>query len=163
MSAGPAGAVVIGLGNPYRRDDGVGAAVAAALADLVPPNVAVATGITDPMGLVEAWSGVGLAVVIDAAVTGGLEPGRVRRCTLADLVAGHGTGPEGLSSHRVDVAGAFELARVLGRAPGRLVVFAIDVADTGHGVGLTHPVSRAVPDAVRLALAEIGGHPSGTP
>jgi len=154
------GAVVIGLGNPYRRDDGVGAAVAAALADCAPPNVVVVGSVADPMGLVEAWSGASLAIVIDAAVATSSTPGRVRRCALAELRAG---GRSGLSSHGMDVANAYELARVLGRAPAEVVLLAIDVVDTGHGLGLTPAVSRAVPEAVRLALAEIGGHPPGTP
>ena len=90
------------------------------------------------MGLLEAWSGAALAIVIDAAVAIPSVPGRVRRCTLADLRAGR----DGLSSHSVDVARAHELAQALGRAPGELVVFTVEVADTGHGVGLT-PQRRA--------------------
>ncbi|HKI39407.1 MAG: hydrogenase maturation protease [Mycobacterium sp.] len=152
MTAGRTSTVVVGLGNPYRRDDGVGVAVAAALGDLALPNVAVTAGVADPMGLVEAWSGAGLAIVIDAAAATPPAPGRVRRCTLADLRAGR----DGCSSHGVDVGRAHELAQALGRAPDKLVVLAIEVADTGHGAGLTPLVSRAVPEAVRLALAEIG-------
>lgn len=151
MTAGRTDVVVIGLGNPYRRDDGVGPAVASALGGLALPNVAVVTGIADPMGLVEAWSGAGLAIVIDAAAANPRTPGRVHRCTLADLRAGR----DGLSSHGVDVGRAHELAEALGRAPGEVVVLAVAVADTGHGVGLTPDVARAVPEAVRLALKEI--------
>ncbi len=143
---------MVGLGNPYRRDDGVGVAVASALHDMALPNVIVSTGISDPMGLVEAWSGAGLAIVIDAAVAAPPAPGRVRRCTLAELR----TGGAGLSSHGVDVAQAHELADALGRAPRKLVVLAVEVADTGHGTGLTPRVARAVPEVVRLVSAEIG-------
>ena len=149
---------MVGLGNPYRRDDGVGVAVASTLRDMALPNVVVASGISDPMGLVEAWSGAGLAIVIDAAAAAPPVPGRVRRCTLADLRAGC----EGLSSHGVDVARAHELADALGRAPRELVVLAIEVADTGHGAGLTPRVSRAVPEVVRLVSAEIGRADAGT-
>lgn len=152
MTAGRTGTVVIGLGNPYRRDDGVGAAVATALGDLAMPNVVVTTGISDPLGLVEAWSGAALAIVIDAASAIPPAPGRVRRCTLGDLQAGR----DGLSSHHVDVRRAHELAQALGRAPDKLVVLAIEVADTGHGVGLSPHVRGAVPEAVRLAAGEIG-------
>ena len=151
MTAGGTGAVVIGLGNPYRRDDGVGVAVAAALEELAMPNVRVLSGINEPMGLLEAWSGSGLAIVIDAAVAPGSVPGRVRRCALADLAA---TGA-GLSSHRVDVPGTHALGQALGRVPDALVVFTVEVADTGHGVGLTPRVADAVPAVVRMALAEI--------
>lgn len=69
------GTVVVSLGNRYRRDDWVGAAAAAALDDLALPHVRVVTGIADPMGLLEAWSGAGLAVMIDAAVAALSVPG----------------------------------------------------------------------------------------
>ncbi|MEE6179732.1 hydrogenase maturation protease [Mycobacterium sp. 050134] len=143
--------VVVGLGNEHRRDDGVGPAVAAALGALGLPDVAVVTGIADPLALLEAWSGAGLAIVIDAAVATPPAHGRVRRCTLADLTAAR----VGLSSHSVDVAQTHRLGEALGRLPDDLVVLAVEAADTGHGAGLTPPVARAVPEAVRLAREEI--------
>jgi hydrogenase maturation protease len=145
------GTVVVGLGNSYRTDDGVGLAVAAALENLALPDIRVVTGIVEPLGLLEAWSGAGLAIVIDAAVGTPPVPGRVRRCTLGDLV----TGADGLSSHRVDLYRAHELGQALGRVPDKLVVFTVEVADTGHGIGLTPEVARAVPELVHMALAEI--------
>jgi hydrogenase maturation protease len=143
--------VVVGLGNPYRRDDGVGVAAAAALGDRGLAHVRAVIGVADPMGLLEAWSGAALAIVIDAAVTAPSMPGRVRRCTLAELADTR----DGLSSHTVDICGAHALSLELARAPDALVVFTVDVADTGHGEGLTAPVARAVPEVVRRVLAEI--------
>jgi hydrogenase maturation protease len=147
------GTVVVGLGNSYRTDDGVGLAVAAALENLALPDVRVVTGIVEPLGLLEAWSGAGLAIVIDAAVATSPVPGRVRRCTLGDLV----TPAEGLSSHRVDICRAHELGQALGRVPDALVVFTVEVADTGHGIGLTPRVALAVPELVHMTVAEIKG------
>ncbi|MGB8388370.1 hydrogenase maturation protease [Mycobacterium sp.] len=145
--------VVVGLGNSHRTDDGVGVAAAAALDELALPNVRVVTGIAEPLGLLEAWSGAGLAMVIDAAVATPSVPGRVRRCTLDDLVAAG----EGLSCHSVDLGRTFALGQALGRVPDALVVFTVEVADTGHGIGLTPLVAPAVSEVVRMAVAEIGG------
>lgn len=143
--------VVVGLGNRYRRDDGVGVAVAAALDDLTLPNVAVRTGISDPMGLLEAWTGAELALIIDAAIVTPSTPGRIRRCDVRDLPAQ----PEGLSSHTVDIGRTHALGQALGRVPGTLAVFTIEAADTGHGIGLTPRVARAVPEVVGMIVAEI--------
>jgi hydrogenase maturation protease len=143
--------VVIGMGNTYRRDDGAGVAVAAALGDLALPNVRVLTGVAEPMSLLEAWSGARVAMVIDAAVAAPSAPGRVRRCTLDDLAVTR----EGLGSHSVDVRGTHALGQELGQVPDALVVFTVEVADTGHGIGLTPQVARAVPEAVQMVLAEI--------
>jgi len=145
------GIVVIGLGNTYRGDDGVGVVAAAALNELALPGVRVVTDIVEPMSLLEAWSGAGLAVVIDGAVGTPPAPGRVRRCVLSDVVAVR----EGLSSHGVDVARTYALGQVLGRVPEALVVFTIEVAETGHGIGLTPQVAAAVPEVVGMAVAEI--------
>jgi hydrogenase maturation protease len=143
--------VVIGLGNTYRSDDGVGIVAAAALDELALPGVRVVTDVVDPMSLLEAWSGAGLAVVIDAAVVTPSTPGRVRSCTLSDLV----TSREGLSSHSVDIGRTHALGQVLRQVPDALAVFTVEVADTRHGIGLTPQVARAVPEVVGMAVSEI--------
>lgn len=145
------GTVVVGLGNIYRRDDGVGVAAAAALDELAPPGVDVVTGIAESVGLLEAWSGATLAVLIDAAVTPGLSPGRVRRWGADDLVVAHGW----TSSHTLDLAHAYALGQALGQVPDTLVLFTVQPADTGYGIGLTPPVATAVPNVVDAVLAEI--------
>lgn len=143
--------VVVGLGNSYRNDDGVGVAAAAALDDLALPRVRVVTGVVEPMSLLEAWSGARLAVVIDATKVIPSSPGCISRCALSDVV----TASHGLSSHSVDIGRTHGLVRALGRVPDELVVFTIEVADTGHGVGLSPPVARAVPQVVGMAVDEI--------
>jgi hydrogenase maturation protease len=145
------GTVVIGLGNGYRGDDGVGVVAAAELNRLALSGVRVVTDIVDPMSLLEAWSEAGLAIVIDGAVGTPPTPGRVRRCGLNDVV----TAREGLSSHSLDIGRTHTLGQALGRVPDELVLFTIEVADTGHGMGLTPLVARAVPEVVRMAVAEI--------
>ena len=143
--------VVIGLGNSYRSDDGVGLAAAAALDDLALPGVRVVTGLPEPMSLLEAWSGATLALVIDAATATPSVPGRIRRSALADVV----DAANGLSSHGMDIGRTYELGKALGRVPDALVVFTIEVAATGHGIGLTPQVAAAVPEMVGMAVAEI--------
>ncbi|UXA08340.1 hydrogenase maturation protease [Mycobacterium sp. SMC-2] len=151
MSEGDGRIVVIGLGNEYRRDDGVGVAVANALDGLGWPNVVVTTGIAEPMGLLEAWTGAGLAVIIDAAVISPASPGRIHRCELAEVPSR----PDGLSSHSIDIGRTHALAQALGRVPDAVVVFAVEAADTGPGPGLTPRVARAVPAVAGMVAAEI--------
>lgn len=148
---------VIGLGNCYRRDDGVGVVVAAAMDDLAWPNVVVTTGIAEPVGVLEAWTGAGLAVVVDAAIATPASPGRIHRYRLDEVP----TQAEGLSSHSIDLGRTHALAQALGRAPGAVVVFAVEAADTGPGDGLTPRVARAVPVVVGMVAAEINRFRSG--
>jgi hydrogenase maturation protease len=78
-SGGPAGpsAVLVGIGNAYRRDDGIGPAVAMAVSELSPPDVAVVISDGEPAGLLEAWSGAQRAVLVDA-VRGPAKAGTAR-------------------------------------------------------------------------------------
>lgn len=151
--------VVVGIGNRYRRDDGVGLAVAVAVQARALRDVRVVTGVEDPTSLLDVWSGVGLAVLVDAALTSplasaasGFQPGHIHQLTMAELTAVHG-----LSSHHLDIAEALALGQALDRVPDRLVVFTVEAADVGHGEGLTRPVAAAVPDVVAAVVAEIVG------
>ena len=60
------------------------------------------------------------------------------------------TASEGLSSHSIDIGRTHALGQALGRVPDALVVFTIEVADTGHGIGLTPQVAAAVPEVVGM-------------
>lgn len=142
--------VVIGIGNSFRHDDGVGLAVADRIAERNLPGVRVVTGIGEPAAMLEAWSGAARVVVVDAAVGDDSTPGRIRRWTAHDLDA-----TTVVSSHAFGLAQTYALGRALGRIPDDVVVFTVETADTTHGVGLTPAVAAAVPDVVAAVLAEL--------
>jgi hydrogenase maturation protease len=143
---------VIGLGNSFRRDDGVGPAVAAAVDARGIPGVRVLTEAADPVTVLDAWAGVRLAVLIDAVVTETPRPGRIHRCATDHLA-----GSPAVSSHAVDVATLLALGEALHRMPNDFVVFAVEAAETGYGPGLTPDVAAAVPLVVDAVVAETEG------
>ncbi|KAA8964655.1 hydrogenase maturation protease [Mycobacterium sp.] len=143
-------AVVIGIGNSFRRDDGVGTAVADRIARRRLPGVRVVTATGEPAALLEAWTGAARAVVVDALAGGDSTPGRVRRWSGDDLGC-----VTALSSHALGLAQTAALGRALGRMPDELVVFTVDIADTGHGLGLTPAIAAAVPAVIDAVLAEL--------
>ena len=155
--------VVIGVGNPYRRDDGIGPAVAAAVVG--PPGVVVVSCPAEPTAILDAWEGARLAVLIDAAV--GEPAGRVRAGTLDESAA-----PEKpVSSHDLSLSQTYELGRALGRAPDALVVVTIGIGmtsgismtsgigDAGYGIGLSPAVAAALPEAVRIVERLVAEQP----
>jgi hydrogenase maturation protease len=142
--------VVIGIGNGFRRDDGVGLAVADEVAKRDIPGVRVVTVVGEPSGILDAWTDAGLAVVVDAAMGEGLSPGRIRRWTPGEA-AESGV----VSSHAIGLPEAYALGEALGRLPDRLVVLGVEVVDVNYGVGLTPAVAAAVPAAVESVLAEL--------
>lgn len=146
MTAPGSRVVVIGVGNPYRRDDGVGPAVIDRLRRCAPAGVRLDESDGEPSQLLELWSGADLAIVVDAVRTPASRPGRIHRLQLG------GTLPVGsaASSHRVDLGDAVALARAVDRMPATLVMYGVEVDDVSFGAGLTPPVEAA---AEELAVA----------
>jgi hydrogenase maturation protease len=153
-AAGEAPAVVIGVGNEFRRDDGAGPAVVARLRGLTPPGVRVMVTDGEPARLVEAWTGAALAVVVDAVRADPPRPGRVHRFVL-DRLRPVDPMSRAASSHGLGLDDAVALAVALDRMPGRLIVHAIEAADLGQGPGLTPPVAAAVAAVADAVLADL--------
>jgi len=139
--------VVIGVGNEFRRDDGVAHAVVARLRERagehgLPRGTALATCDGDPARLIGLWEDAALAVVVDAAHAHPGTPGRVHRIALDGSRL---TPPSATSSHGLGLGEAVELARALGRLPDHLVVYAVEGTDGSFGTGLSPAVAAAVP------------------
>lgn len=142
--------VVIGIGNSFRRDDGVGLAVAEEIAKRGIAGVRVVTALGEPAALLDAWTGARLAVVVDAAMGEGSIPGQIRRWTPGDDAE-----PSIVSSHAFGLAQTYALGEALGQLPAKLVGLTVDIADAGLGFGLTPPVAAAVPEVIEAVLEEL--------
>jgi hydrogenase maturation protease len=134
--------LIIGIGNAYRRDDGMGLAVARALRQKrLPDGARVMEHGGEGASLIAAWRGAGTVILIDAA-SSGAAPGAILRFDAAarplprHLLAASTT-------HAFGVAEAIELARALGRLPSRLLFFGVEGRDFGAGVGLSPEVEAA--------------------
>jgi hydrogenase maturation protease len=140
-------AVVIGVGNPSRRDDGAGWVVATAVGRRLGEAVDVDWSDGEPSRLLDAWADRDLAVVVDAMCSGG-EPGAIRLLDEIDI--------EGLQrqrrsgSHTLGVGQAAALGRAMGRLPRRLVIVGIEGDDHRLGDGLSAVVAASVDRAVDL-------------
>jgi hydrogenase maturation protease len=131
--------VVIGVGNVYRRDDGVGPTVASLLTGTL-PGVEIVETDGEATGLLELWTGARIAIVVDAVRVADATPGRIHRLDVSDLAA---RVPGTAHSHVVRLGDVVELARALDRLPERLLIFAVEVVDTGYGLGLSTAVAAA--------------------
>lgn len=162
MTAGAIGeVVVIGVGNPYRRDDGFGVAVLERLWQRqrvgggVLADVEVAEESGEPVALISRWAGHDTAILIDAVSSGG-EPGTLHRVECSDGNWDVGRMSRQASTHGLGVAEAVALGRTLGRLPRRLVIIGAETADVANGSGLSSPVSAAVGLAEDSVMAELG-------
>lgn len=153
---------VIAVGNTFCGDDGVGAAVLAALREETPRAGGRGVGAlqlidlgTDALALVDELAPDGHCVVVDAARMG-LEPGQVAAFT-PDQARLRIRG-DGLSLHGLGLAEAFALAEQLGRLPARTLVVGVEPAQVVPGTGLSDAAAAAVPRVVEIIRAEVLGH-----
>jgi hydrogenase maturation protease len=146
------GTVVIGVGNPFRRDDGVGPAVVQMLRDR-DPDAHLITCDGEPTRLIDLWSAARLAIVIDAVRAEHGWVGRIYR-----LSARHPTPTRSgiAASHAADLGDAVALARALDLMPGTLLLYAVQVDDVRPGVGLSPAVeatARRLADEIATLIA----------
>ena len=133
-------AMIIGIGNPDRGDDGVGPFVAERLERLCLPGLTVLRSAGDPADLLAAWQESRTVIAVDACRSGA-GPGALHRfdAVAEPLPADFGA----LSTHGFGLAAAVELARVLNALPGSLTVYGIEVASFEPGVPLSPAVREA--------------------
>jgi hydrogenase maturation protease len=144
--------VVIGVGNPFRSDDGVGRTVVRRLRAGVPPGVVVMEETGDGAELLEAWEGADCVILVDA-VQSGASPGTLHRLDARkeQLPAWFSHA----STHTFGVGEAIELARRMGDLPANLIVYGIEGLDFSGGTRLSPEVAEVVPSAANLILQEI--------
>ena len=134
-------AMVVGLGNDWRGDDGAGLEVSRRLRSAAPPGAVVLEREAEPSGLLEMWKGKREVILVDA-VQSGAEPGTVHRFDAA--AAPLPAELFGRSTHHLSVADTVELGRALDRLPDRLEVLGIEGRRFDLGSGLSPEVGRTV-------------------
>ena len=142
----PANIRIIGVGNEFRRDDGIGLAAARRLREMRLPGVMVLEKTGDAGELWELWQDRRPAIIIDA-MHSGAPPGTVRRFDAAGepLPAAFFHHP---STHSWGVAESIELARTLGQLPATLIVYGVEGKIFAPGVGLSLEGQHALPRLV---------------
>ena len=144
---------LIGIGNTFRRDDGVGIAIVNSLRQLIDPQkVSFLECSGEGAELMELWTGFDRVFLFDAVMASGT-PGTIHR-----LDARTESIPSDFfkySSHAFSLAEAVEMARVLERLPAELIIYGIEGLDFGHGEGLTPAVQQAVDPVIQQVLGEI--------
>ncbi len=141
--------VVIGIGNRFRRDDGAALRVIEMLSDLAPACVLLVESDGEPTRLIDSWTDVELAVVVET-VRRGDPPGTVAAVEWERWTGASATTHQEHGSHSLGVLEAIALGDAVGRLPTRLRLIGIEPEDLGWGEGLTLEVARSTERAARL-------------
>ncbi len=145
-SLAPGHTLIIGLGNDYRRDDGVGLYVARKLRQMNLLRTSVLEVGDGPAALLELWENQTPAILVDAVLSWS-KPGAVFRFE-AHLEPLPQKFFSKASSHALGLAEAIELARALNQLPPRLIVYGIEGKSFEIGLGLSREARKAAADVV---------------
>jgi hydrogenase maturation protease len=149
------GTLILGLGNPLRRDDGLGPRVVEELNRRGLPQGVTAldggTGGLDLLRYLEEWVRV---VIVDAADVG-QKPGQFVRFDLpeARLLARNGS----FSLHNAGLGEAIALANALGRTLPEITVFGLQPKSLDWGEGLSPAVEAGLEALLDAVLEEVKG------
>lgn len=141
-------ALVVGVGNPERGDDGVGAEVARRVTARGLAGVLVAH-YREPVQLLDDRPDAGIVVIVDALLSGA-PPGSVTVREVDDRPLQEWTGTGG--THSVGVVAVVELARALGRLPRRLFLVGVEAEAFDPGGPLSPAVAAAVEEAAEAVV-----------
>ena len=146
--------LVIGLGNPILKDDGVGIQVAQVLRAAVPPETSVDIRELSVGGLtlMESMVGYERVIIIDALMTPDSEPGTIRRLSLDEV--GHTLNTA--SSHDMNLPTALAVGRRMGAAlpdDDAIIIIGIEAQEVlTFGESCTEPVAAVVPAVAQMVL-----------
>ncbi|MCI0469466.1 MAG: hydrogenase maturation protease [Nitrospirae bacterium] len=155
--------IVIGLGNPYLTDDGVGIKIVRELCAikkerrcLSDASVDLTEAYSGGLGLLDIMIGYDRAVIIDAMVTGRYEAGSIQMVPLSDLLSTKNL----VCAHDTNLHTAVEIGKMLDAPmPSDIIIWGIEGKDVAtFGDDLSQEVKNAMPHAVeRIALNLFGG------
>jgi len=144
--------VVIGLGNPYMKDDGVGIQAAK---ELKRRDLGVGVHVfeyqTLELSLLWQFRGASKVIVVDAMRSGGTAG------TVSTFAITPREGPllEVPGLHALQLYDMFDLANQGGMLPCPVIIVGVEPADCNPGEGLTERVSAALPLVVETVVREL--------
>ncbi|HVP99977.1 MAG TPA: hydrogenase maturation protease [Candidatus Thermoplasmatota archaeon] len=147
--------IVLGVGNPILRDDGVGIHVIDELRkrDLTKSSVTLDTAFTGGLNILDMIRGYDKVIMVDAITEEQGTPGEVKRFLIRNATSLHSANP-----HDVSLAEAITLANNLGETglPKEIILVGIVIRPSyDFGENLSAKVRSAIPTAVQVVLSEL--------
>jgi hydrogenase maturation protease len=134
--------IVIGVGNEFRHDDGVGLIAARRLRE---EGVAAEELHLDVAMLMERWNGAEGVILLDA-VSSGAAAGTIHHVDVS--VSRAPAKFFSSSTHGIGLPEAIEISRLFGTLPRQLLIIGVEGEDFSTGVGLSVAVKAALPGLI---------------
>ena len=135
---------VIGIGNPLRKDDGIGIVLLEQLRKqkkTLPCAIECIDGGTGGMNLLHVLARYDIVLIIDAVDFHG-SPGESRLVSLEEIRGEHRT--KSLSTHESDFLNVVRLSEELQEQPRNVYIFAVQPKDVSFGTTFSEEIKQAV-------------------
>jgi len=138
---------IIGVGNPLRKDDGIGIILLNHLIKKMdlPSNVTCIDGGTGGMNVLYDCNTFDVVIFIDAVDFKGV-PGETRFFSIDDIKTNKQV--SSVSTHNEDLFQILRIGRELGECPDTVFVFGVQPADIGFGEGLNEQINEKIEDII---------------
>ena len=145
--------VVLGVGNVLMGDEGLGVRCVEALERdaSLGPDVTCIDGGTSTHELMDDLQSLDVLVIVDAAVTG-KTPGTIVRLEGHSIPSSFSNK---MSPHQHGINDLLAALTLLGREPGRVVLFGVEPATLALGMDLSPEVLAAMPELRARVAAEV--------
>jgi len=146
--------LIICLGNPLMRDEGIGIRLASELMDHLTdnPDVEVIDLGTGGLSVIHAIEGREKVIFVDCAIMGET-PGLINRF-IPEQVRSMKVRMR-YSLHEGDLLNTLKLSRSLGQCPDDIVIFGIEPKEIAHSEGLTSELENNIQKYVQAILKEL--------
>ncbi|MFQ6050827.1 MAG: hydrogenase maturation protease [Candidatus Hydrothermarchaeota archaeon] len=148
--------LILGIGNPLLRDDGVGIHVIRKMRELnLPDNIYVSEASVAGLDLLDFIIDYQRVIIVDAIKTEEGEPGEIYRLKPQELPKSQNI----RSTHVLDLPTVLETGRILmeERMPEDIIIYAIEIEDcTTFDEKCTQKVEESIPRVIQLILDDLG-------
>ena len=146
--------LIVCLGNPLMRDEGIGIRLASELLVHLTdnPDVEVMDLGTGGFSVIHTIVGRKKIIFVDCAIMD-QAPGLIHRFTPEQVCSKKVR--MRYSLHEGDLLNTIELSRRLGQCPDEIVIFGIEPMEISHGEGLTSKLEKNIQQYVQTILKEL--------
>lgn len=143
--------IIIGIGNPFRGDDGVGWAVVDSLKTKIGEGLNVQRSRGDISELLEAFTRYSTVYLVDAccmkAPVGLWDRIDVLKTSLP-------LDNKQTSTHGFNLSQVIDIAKALNQLPSKLIIYVVNGGSYEIGERLSSAVEKAIEDVVQMILTE---------
>lgn len=145
--------IVIGLGQRFRSDDGVGPLVLDGLIQLLGEMIEAKECMGDAAELIELWDGKKVVYLVDAICTTPHEMGKIYR--IDALKEEFPISNRASSSHVLGLAEALQLGHILNRLPHKFIIYGVVGIDFGPGELSRGEIKTSIAEVIQKMASEI--------